>query len=110
MILMAMALVERDTSNNDISRELNNKLDYWAYFLVTVGKYERDKSPEIIERDSDLKEAFDVLENLELDSEEKKTYKKQLKEFEDIRGELEKDSLEKEINKFASSFNSSNPE
>jgi predicted transposase/invertase (TIGR01784 family) len=90
--------------------ELKSKLDYWMYFLATADKYEKDNLPEIIEKDSELKEAFDALENLELDSKEKKIYEKQLKKFGNQQSKLGKESLEMEIEKFASLFNSSKSE
>jgi hypothetical protein len=65
--------------------ELENRMDYWAYFLMTVDKCEIDKLPRLFKRDPDLKSAIEALEKIKLDEEEEEIYKEQMKEQEDMR-------------------------
>jgi predicted transposase/invertase (TIGR01784 family) len=57
--------------------EPENRLDYWASFLATVGKYERHDLPEIFKNDLEMRAAFIALERLYLDRGERKIYENQ---------------------------------
>jgi uncharacterized membrane protein YheB (UPF0754 family) len=88
--------------------KLKSKLDYWMYFLAIVDKCEGDMMPGIFKTHEGLQDVYKALQNLELDPSEEEIYEKQLKKLRDRQDELGKNSLEMEIEKVASSFNSSN--
>jgi hypothetical protein len=88
--------------------KLESKLDYWMYFLAVVDKCKGDRMPIIFKTYKDLQDAYKTLQSLELEPSEEEIYERQLKKLRDRQDELGKNSLEMEIEKVASSFDSSN--
>jgi hypothetical protein len=64
-------------------KELENRMNYWVYFLATVNKYEIDKLPGLFKRDPYLKPAIEALKKAKLDDKEE-IYEKQRKALEDM--------------------------
>jgi predicted transposase/invertase (TIGR01784 family) len=87
---LELHFIELEKFNKGV-KKLRNRLDYWTYFIVNVDKYKkRDSFDKLFRKDSDLKEAFEVLKSLNLNRKEEEIYGNQLKLILDGRNRLKK--------------------
>jgi predicted transposase/invertase (TIGR01784 family) len=71
--ILELHFIELDKFAKTID-EPQSKLDKWASFIATSDNYEKDSLPEFYESDMELKEAFEVLEELNFTPDEEIVY------------------------------------